>query len=213
MQVKVYRACGSPACKFGYFENVTAGSSRHLNISTVWTTDIICVKMIWGFLPPGVLVAPLRSWHAAPSRDETVLLASYQRPADWGHVSARLSVNNCSALPSLGLFTLSPSSASCLSHLALWPSIPLVSSTLQPNSFAFFSSHFLDCLRGFGCSLVLFLLNNLLNFLCLSRSRWDPAAEMTGPVDERRRASSVSWIRGSKCWPIIHHNTEGNNSN
>lgn len=125
--------------------------------------------MIWGFLPPGVLVAPLRSWHAAPSRDETVPLASYQRPADWGHVSARLSVNKCSSLPSpsLGLFALSLSSASCLSHLTLWLSIPLVSSLLCCQTLLlFFPSLFLDCLTDFICSLVLFLLNNPL-FLCL----------------------------------------------
>lgn len=47
----------------------------------------------------------------------------------------------------------------------------------------------------------------------LSRSRWDPAARMTSPADERRCSYSVTWMRGSKCWPIIHHNIKRNSSN
>lgn len=52
-------------------------------------------------------------------------------------MSARLSVNKRSPLPSpsLGLFTLSPSSASCLPHLALVGS-PHPRSTLEPSSLA-----------------------------------------------------------------------------
>lgn len=166
------------------------------------------------FCCPGVLVLLLRSWHAAPSRDETVPLASYQRPADWGHVSARLSVNNCSSLPSplLCLFTLSPSSASCLPHLALWLSIPLVSSLLKTNSFVRLISliAFVGLIFHFGAFPPE---QPSLSVSSLSHSRRDPAARMTSPVDEQQRASSVSWMRRSKCRPTIHHNTEGNNSN
>lgn len=59
--------------------------------------------MSWSFLLPGVPLALLGLWHAAPSRDETVLLASSQRPADCSHVSACLSVNNCRPLAAFTL--------------------------------------------------------------------------------------------------------------
>lgn len=72
--------------------------------------------MKWSFLLPGVLVALHGLWHAAPSRDETVLLASSQRPADCSHVSACLSVNNCRSLPSSSLLFF-PLSHSFLCHL------------------------------------------------------------------------------------------------
>lgn len=139
-KLKLNRVAWSPAYTFWNFEKVFwLGPLVNWKFSAVWTTDIICAKMIWGFLLPGVLVALLRSWHAAPSRDETVLLASYQRPADWGHVSARLSVNNCSSLPSSSLGSFYSFSVSrFLSLTSRTLSIPLVSSVLL--RFTFFPS-------------------------------------------------------------------------
>lgn len=205
-QVKLFRAAGKPACKFGYLEKLLAGSSRHLNISNVWTTYIICAKMIWGFLPPGVLVALLRSWHAAPSRDETVLLASYQRPADRGHVSARLSVNNCSSLPFLLLLRhLLP-----VSHiLHSWLSVLLVFSLLCNQTIAFSP---LDCLSGFHFSLVLFFNNPLvlcLLFLALTET---PQPGWLVQLMSDTATSSVSWMSGSKCWPTPKETTLTNHS-
>lgn len=136
VQVTLNRAVENPYCKFWHLKKVLDNFSSHLNISVVCWTDIICVRMFWGFLPPGVPVALLRWWHAAPSRDETVLLASYQRPADWGHVSAHLSVNNC-----------------CLCLLSFILLLHRIFSTLQTKCSLF--SVFLDCLCGFPFPLYL----------------------------------------------------------
>lgn len=116
-----------------------------------------------------------------------LLLASYQRPADWSHVSARLSVNKRSPLPSpsLGLFTLSPSSASCLPHLALRLSVLLIPVLLWNQVLllcfliCLIFTLSLHCLRRCHCSFWEFLLSYplFLSFL-LPALCWDPAAIM-----------------------------------
>lgn len=150
-----------------------------------------------------------------------LLLASYQRPADWSHVSARLSVNKRSPLPSpsLGLFTLSPSSASCLPHLALRLSVRLIAVLLWNQVLllcfliCLIFTLSLHCLRRCHCSFWEFLLSYphflslLLPTLC-----WDPAAIMTSLDDEGQCAPRISWMRESKCWQTMYHNTKGNDS-
>ena len=76
---------------------------------------------------------------AAASRDEAVLLASSQRPADCSHVSACLWVTAARCLhphsfPPPLLFSLS--FARRLTHAALWLAIPPVSTPLCKHSFS-----------------------------------------------------------------------------
>lgn len=145
-----------------------------------------------------------------------LLLASYQRPADWSHVSARLSVNKRSPLPSpsLGLFTLSPSSASCLPHLALRLSVLLIPVLLWNQVLllcfliCLIFTLSLHCLRRCHCSFWEFLLSYPL-FLSPSRSLLRPRSHYD---DEGQCAPRVSWMRESKCWQTMYHNTKGNDS-
>lgn len=160
-------------------------------------------KMKWSFLLPGVLVALLGLWHAAPSRDETVLLASSQRPADCSHVSACLSVNNCRSLPSSSLlfFFSSPTLSSVIC------SSSRTCRTLTGNSAHFYSTlQTLVSSPPWTCFSFSSLGWPLRSAPSISHSHRDPAARMT-VSDEKRCTISVSWMRGSKCSPIIHHIT------
>lgn len=163
--------------------------------------------MIWDFLPPGVLVALLRSWHAAPSRDETVLLASYQRPTDWGHVSARLSVNNCSSPPlafALSFYSFSIICSLSLTSRTLWISVHRFS-TLQPNSF--FPHLFLSFLWGFYFS------SSSLKTLCFCSRLFLAAAETLQPgwlvqlMSDTAPPVCHEWGEANAD-PSSHHNTK-----
>lgn len=159
--------------------------------------------MNWWLLPD-VPVALLGLWHAAPSRDETLLLASSQCPADGSHVSACLSVNNCCSLPSSSLSFFSLFSIICLLSRTcpLWLAIPPLSTPLSNTPFL---SCFSSVFHFFGwppCAVS-----------SISHSHGDPADRMTSVADERCCTSSVSWMRGSKCSPIIHHITNRNHPN
>lgn len=129
-------------------------------------------KMNWSFELPGVLVAPR---HAAPSPDETVLLASPQRPAGCSHVSACLSVNNCRSLPSSFFLTPTPTlfSVICSSSRSHWQFHP-------------FLLHFAERVFPFSS-----LGRPLRSAPSISHSHGDPAARMTG-TDEKRCTISVS---------------------
>lgn len=161
--------------------------------------------MIWGFLPPGFLVALLRSWHATPYRDETVLLASYQRPADSMQSPCVCSLV-CEKL-FLAAFRLHSAFLLFLIHQFLVFHIShsdcrIIYPPLRKQTLLFFSPWFPFWIFGLGKPVPL-LLNNLL-FLAL--------AETLQP-GWLVQLLSVSWMRGNKRWPIIHHTTKGNNSN
>lgn len=140
--------------------------------------------------PAQVVTCSTISWRDSP-------LGFLPTPCRLSHVSARLSVNNCSSLPSplLWLFALSPSSASCLSHLALYKQTPL-----------FFSFPWLPL--WVSVSLWRFFLSNnplflYLLFLTLAETpqpRW-----LVQLMSDAALPVSHEW--GEASWPIIHHNT------